>query len=360
MKITKPTVLLNWPVAKANLQRMTARADRHGLLLRPHFKTPQSNAIGQRCRAMGIRAITCSSVSMAGYFAAGGWEDITVAFPVNTREVESINELAKKSKLNLLAVNPVSLELLAAKLSSKVGIFIKIDVGTHRTGIAPDSADIEKCLAVLDASEMMDFKGFLAHAGQSYAARSVGEILGVHRSSTAILRKLKKKYQSRYPGLLLSTGDTPTCSMAENWEGIDEIRCGNFIFYDLMQVQIGCCQMEDIAVALACPVVAKNAERQEVLIYGGGIHLSKDRMDWDGETVFGLPVLLNRNGWEMPEVGCYVKSVSQEHGILKCTPSFFEKMEIGGLVGVLPVHSCMMVDLAHFYLTLEGKVLEKM
>jgi len=351
-EIKIPTMLLNWEVAQRNMQRMLDKANRNGLLLRPHFKTPQSIDIGRKCREMGVKAITVSSLSMAEYFAADGWDDITVAFPVNTLEIGTIYRLCRKVRLNLLVVNKESIELLNEPFPKEVGIFLKIDVGTHRTGIDPsDSAGLDECTSLLAQNPTLSFKGFLAHAGHSYNTRSEEEILEVHESSTAIMRGLKKQY----PQALLSVGDSPTCSIAEKWEGIDELRPGNFIFYDLMQVMIGSCKTEDIAVALACPVVAKNDARHEVIVYGGGIHLSKDRIEWEGKTIYGRPVLLSSTGWGMPEDGCYVRSVSQEHGVLKCSPSFYEKLKIGGLVGVLPVHSCMMVDLMDGYLTTDGQ-----
>jgi hypothetical protein len=40
---------------------------------------------------------------MAQYFVDDGWNDITVAFPVNLREAGIINELAGRIQLNLLA-----------------------------------------------------------------------------------------------------------------------------------------------------------------------------------------------------------------------------------------------------------------
>lgn len=361
MKITTPTVLLHWPVAQANIRRMAEKARRHGLRLRPHFKTSQSHAIVRYFRELGVNTCTVSSVTMAEYFAADGWQDITIAFPVNVREMDTINRLASFCSLNLLAVNAESVSLLKNGLKHPAGIFIKIDVGTHRTGLLPeDKAGIEACLREIESANQLTFKGFLAHAGHSYAARSREEVSKIHDETTGILRKLKEKYRPSYPTLLIAPGDTPTCSIAKNWEGVDEIRPGNFVFYDLMQVQIGACRMEDIAVALACPIVAKHADRQEVIVYGGAIHLSKDRLIWDGVEIYGLPVLLTETGWEMPEPGCYVRSISQEHGVIRCSPAFFEKMEIGGLVGILPVHSCLMVDMANSYLTTEGEVWGKM
>ncbi len=361
MKITTPTVLLNWATAKANIERMANRAKRHGLHFRPHFKTHMSQEAGKYFREIGVDAITVSSFTMAEYFAASGWKDITVAFPANVREIETINRLAENISLNLLAVNAESVSLLKNGLRHPVGIFIKIDVGTQRTGLLPgDEAGINACLSAIETSNLLTFKGFLAHAGHSYRARSVEEVLKIHEETTAILRQLKEKYQPRYPGLIIAPGDTPTCSVAETWDGVDEIRPGNFVFYDVMQVQIGACRMEDIAVALACPVVAKHADRQEIIVYGGGVHLSKDRLTWEGVEMYGLPVLLTKDGWEMPEAGCYVRSISQEHGVIRCSPTFFEKIEIGGLVGILPVHSCLTVDLTNEYLLTTGERWPKM
>lgn len=355
--IATPTVLLNWPVAKANIHRMVDKARRHGLRLRPHLKTAQCLEIARYFEAKGVGQFTCSSFSMARYFAEGGMKDITVAFPVNLREAEVINSLASQISLNVLVVNAESLAQLKKDLRHPLGVFVKIDVGTHRTGLLPeDETAIEACLREMESSDLLTFKGFLAHAGHSYAARSSEEILKVHRESTAILRMLKSKYQSRFPSLEVSTGDTPTCSVADDgWEGIDEIRPGNFVFYDLMQVAIGSCRMENVAVALACPVVALHPDRHEAIVYGGGIHLSKDRMQWQGTEIFGLPVELSDSGWNLPEPGNYVRSLSQEHGVLHCTPAFFEKLKIGGLVGILPVHSCMMVDIAGHYLLTTGE-----
>ena len=365
--ITSPTLLLNKKTAAENLDRMLACAEKHGLHFRPHFKTAQSHAVGRMFRERGVRAITVSSVHMAEYFAADGWDNITIAFPVNIRELEAIDCLANKIKLNLLVVHVEAVHILNKKLKHPVGIFLKIDVGTHRTGLSPaDGTAIRGLISAVRLSPKMEFRGFLAHAGHSYSARSKKEIIAVHDSSCHILRKLKKEYSPTCPGLLISTGDSPTCSVAENWAGIDEIRPGNFIFYDLMQSQIGSCQLSDIAVAMACPVVAKHRERQEIIIHGGGIHLSKDSLyvgeyglglDLSGKTIYGIPVELNGKEWKMPEPGNYVRSLSQEHGVISCAPPFFDKYKIGDLIGILPVHSCMTVNLADKILSMDGEVM---
>ena len=92
MLIETPTALLNTSVVKRNIAAMAQKAQQNGVRFRPHFKTHQSATIGEWFRAEGVTAITASSVSMARYFADHGWHDITVAFPVNWREIDAINK----------------------------------------------------------------------------------------------------------------------------------------------------------------------------------------------------------------------------------------------------------------------------
>ena len=96
----------------------------------------------------------------------------------------------------------------------------------------------------------------------------------------------------------MSTCDSPSCSIINDFTDIDVIRPGNFVFYDLTQLNIGSCNFDQIAVAMACPVVAKHRNRQEIIIYGGGVHFSKEFIEIKNEKVYGLLVKLTENGWE--------------------------------------------------------------
>lgn len=359
--IQTPTVLLHWERVRQNIDRMVERSHRFGWRLRPHMKTAQCLHIYDYFRQQGVESITCSSLEMAAYFAHSGCPDITVAFPVNVRQLDLIVSLAARLRLHLLVVNAESVHFLGRQCPEPLGVFIKIDTGARRTGLLPDDNEgINACLRAIAQYPQLQFEGFLTHAGHSYTARGRDQILQVHRQSLGIMRELKRRYADRYPGMVVSTGDTPTCSVAEEgWEGIDECRPGNFVFYDLMQVAIGSCTLEDIGVAMACPVVALHPDRCEAIVYGGGIHLSKERMLWQEKEIYGLPVLLEPHGWQEPSPGNYVRSLSQEHGVLRCTPPFFQNLRIGMLVGILPVHSCMMVDIAKQYRLFSGERWEK-
>ena len=157
---------------------------------------------------------------------------------------------------------------------------------------------------------------------------------------------------------ILSTGDTPSCSLIGDFSGFDEIRPGNFVFFDLMQYFLGSCNFDEIALIVACPVVEKNLRRKEIIIYGGGVHLSKDHIKANnGETIYGKAVLLNGNGWSAVSKNDFVRTISQEHGIIISSDELFRSVNIGDLIGIVPVHSCMTADLLRQYHTLEGKII---
>ena len=101
MKITEPTLILDKKRCLANIEKMANKAKRNNINFRPHFKTHQSAEIGSWFRNFDVTSITVSSVRMAKYFAANGWNDITIAFPVNILEIGQINELALKISLNI-------------------------------------------------------------------------------------------------------------------------------------------------------------------------------------------------------------------------------------------------------------------
>ncbi len=357
MKISKPTLLLDIQKCKNNIQRMVEKAKKNNLIFRPHFKTHQSVQIGEIFKEFGIDKITVSSVEMAQYFADAGWNDITIAFPLNPLEISEIIKLSNKITLNILISSKDSAEKLMQTTNKKLNYFIEIDTGHRRSEIlAEDILQIKETISLLNLQH--NFKGFLTHPGHTYQAHSTNDILDIHQDTINKMSILKNKFKSEFSNLIISTGDTPSCTLAENFENIDEIRPGNFVFFDLMQHNLGVCKFEDIAVCVACPVVHINRGRNEIVIYGGGIHLSKEFIIQNGEKNFGLVVKLNEIGWKKPVEISYLKSISQEHGIINASAEIINEISIGDVVGIIPVHSCMTANLMGSYRTLNGQIFD--
>ncbi len=333
---------------------MALKAKFQGKKLVPHFKTAQSHLVGEWAKEYGITEITVSSIKMADYFCGHGWENIHIAFPFNPLETTKISKLAKNQSLSVQLINEAVTEKLANELHNPVGFFIEIDAGYGRTGVeVSDFGLIEAILRKAKSTDKLRFKGFYLHPGHTYYTT---DKVKIYEESLAALNMLKNKYRSEYPKLITRIGDTPGCSLVEDFGDVDEIGPGNFVFYDMMQVNIGSSKREDIAVALAVPVVDIKKERKEILIHGGGVHLAKDVLtEPDGSKNFGEVVILNENGWTIPQGRSYLKSISQEHGLIKASDELLTQVKVGDLLGILPVHSCMTADCMKGYLTINGE-----
>ncbi len=356
-EIIRPTFVVDKRVCLENIERMADVAAKNNMRFRPHFKTHQSAQIGEWFKLFNVESITVSSVSMAEYFTLNGWKDITIAFPVNILEIENINRLAANIQLNVVIENQEAAKILVQKIKYQLGIYIKIDTGYNRTGIiASRTGTIDTVLKIISENKNLKFKGFISHTGHTYQARSTNEIFSRHYDALLKMKALKQRYRQNFPQVEISLGDTPACSICTNFDEVDEILPGNFAFYDLMMQNLGVCNIEDIAVRLVCPVVAKHLSRNEIVIYGGAVHLSKDSIiNINGKRIFGR-IVINKNGEKkVLEPLNYVARLSQEHGILKVEQNQFKNFQVGDLIEVIPVHSCLTANLAKKYLTTDGE-----
>lgn len=358
--ITEPTLLLDKQKCLKNIRRMKQKADKNNVQFRPHFKTHQSVEIGEWFRQEGVLSISVSSLKMATCFAEAEWKNITLAFPVNIREVSQINELAGKIKLNLLFIHKETVEFLDQHLDNQVGGFIKVDTGYHRSGIpATDKKHIKKLYRSIRNSGHIQFKGLLAHTGQNYHAVSKTEIVSNYCNTLEQLHHLADTCCSDQKQMIVSIGDTPSCSIVDDFSGVNEIRPGNFVFYDLMQYKLGSCTPNQVAVIMVCPVVSVQKERNEVVIWGGAVHFSKEHILQKNKTFsYGRVVELTTKGWKWAGNDEFLASVSQEHGIVKLLPEKIASIKPGDLIGIIPVHSCLTANLMRGYLTLEGKKID--
>ena len=356
-QIASPILLIDEKITRANLKKMADKAQSLGKKLVPHWKTAQSRIVGNWAKDHGIQEVTASSISLAEYLCGHGWDCIHIAFPFNIREIPRLNRIAAQQGISIQVVNAATAKALAKGLTERVEFFVELDAGYGRTGIqATQEAELEAILSQADGSEFLKFKGFYIHPGHTYYGKDTHKI---HLESQEALAKMKAKYLHRYPNLVTRLGDTPGCAVRSEFGEVDELGPGNFVFFDLMQVQLGSCTKEDIAVCLAVPVVDIRKDRKEILIHGGGVHLAKDVLiNEDGSKNFGEIVLLHEKGWSIPSHRSFVKSISQEHGIVQASDELLASVQVGDLLGVLPVHSCMTADCMGSYLSLDGQVVD--
>jgi D-serine deaminase-like pyridoxal phosphate-dependent protein len=274
-----------------------------------------------------------------------------------------INKLAGTLDLGVVVDSEVAIEGLNRDLAAPVRVWIKVDTGYRRVGVSWDQPERIVALArVLQRSRLLGFEGLLTHSGQSYQAKSPEEIEHIHEQAVFRLTSIRERLE--FEGVRdcrISIGDTPTCSLAKDFTDVDEIRPGNFVFNDVAQYTLGVCGGDEIAVALACPVVGRYEERKQIAVYGGAVHLSKESVSTgEDRRIFGYLTQSVGDGFGPILEEAPVVSLTQEHGVVQLEDPLLGEVEIGNLVLVLPVHSCLTCNLHRQYRTLDGDILARL
>lgn len=359
LPVAGPAALVDEARARANIAAMAAKATASGVRLRPHVKTHDNVGVGRWFREAGVRHATVSSLAMAERFARDGWHDLTLAVLVNPRELPRLAELAwrladRGGALGLVVDTPEAARAVRHLVGDTAPLWLKVDTGYGRSGVRWD--DAPRLQAVAGAAA---FAGLLAHAGHSY---------GLPRDRLAPLfaetaGRLAAARDATGRALRLSVGDTPTCTAASGFAGVDEVRPGNFVFFDLMQRAHGVCTDAQVAAAVACPVLAVDPGRQRLVLHGGAVHLSKESLATAAGPIFGYLAAPADGGLGRILDEAPLVQLTQEHGIVQLAAGRWEDvaggLRPGDLVAVVPVHSCLACAAHAGLLTLDGTFLPR-
>jgi len=369
-KLPGPAVLLNMRQVRDNAQAMFDRAQAAGVSFRPHFKTHQSVEVGACFLELGVEQITVSSWSMAQAFVAAGWRDLTVALPWQPGASEALSQLLGQcSQLGVVVDSEDAVQALLAEVQrwparhrDGLRVWVKLDAGYGRAGVNwTNQACLESMFRSLHQAGLVA-QGLLFHSGHSYDVTGQSAIAALHAECLSRVLPLREQLEAWCADghCRLSMGDTPTCSLLNEWGPVDEIRPGNFVYYDLSQLEIGSCGVEQIAASVLCPVLSVDAAAGRMLLHGGAVHLSKDRMQDQHGVHFGqLAAKPFRGSWLLPHEGLRLNDLSQEHGKVLGSAELLKHFRCGDLAQVFPVHSCLACDLHRHYWTIEGRQLSR-
>ncbi len=342
--IEKPRLVIDKEIVLRNSLRIFNKAQKYSIQFQPHFKTHQSLEVGQWIRDMGITDITVSSVDMLTYFFKDNWDSFLLAIPLHPGLFKSINQLNNECHLKVLSSSVEHLKKLNSILDKPLQVLLDIDPNYGRTGIPINQIpDITKFNQDISALPKIKLKGCYIHAGNSYQESNKESILAFSENITQSIIALKNTLD-----LPIYYGDTPTCSVMNDFKGIDVLTPGNLFFYDLTQEYIGSCMQEDIAIWVDCPIIdikdrkiqnvpmnmrqTDNKEFAQIVIHGGAVHFSKDFLDINGRIVYGRlkddPIL-------------YLDKISQEHGLIIGPKDLIQKFAKQSYLSIYPVHSCL-------------------
>jgi len=362
--IKTPSLILDYQRMKRNAEAMTERAKSLNVALRPHVKTHRCLEVARIQTEGNVGGIMVSTLAEAHFFAGHGFSDITYGVGIERGKFSEAIELSKNiERFSVLTDDAETAQELNKKAKSEnaeINVFVKIDVGAHRCGVEPHTAEAFEIPRLINDSSNLNFAGILTHAGQSYGANSPEKLLAVARQERDLMRELAEELRAKSIEVpVVSIGSTPTMSAIDNLEDITEFRCGNYIFYDAFQATLGSCRFDDCALTVLAAVVHRDATRQRIVVDAGAVALSKDRgaVEFDAHCGYGRVYDLAGN-----DLNLRVESLSQEHGeISVADENTFKNLKVGSRVRILANHSCLTaLQHSHYHvLDADGKIVDR-
>lgn len=357
--LATPSLVLDVERVRRNAQRMSDRVTALGARLRPHVKTHKCIEVARIQTAGHMGAITVSTLAEARAFARHGFSDITYAVPIEPGKFQPAVELARAcERLSLITDDPDIPPLLneaAGQAGVILDLLLKVDCGYHRCGVEPNTTEATAIPQLIMDATNLRFAGILTHAGHSYHCQNFAERLEIARHERDVMVELAERL--RQGGIqvpIVSIGSTPTITACDTLNGVDEVRPGNYIFFDAFQAEIGSCDLSDCALNVLAAVVHRDPKREKAVIDAGAIALSKDRGAVEFNPTCGYGRIFDLDGNELT---LQLVSLSQEHGEVQGKD--VEKLSIGSRVRVLANHSCLTAAQHRYYNVLEkGEIVD--
>lgn len=345
-QLETPQVLIDRERLLANIDRVQKIADRNRVRLRPHIKTHKCIQLAELQLARGAVGITVSKPEEALVFIEhADLASVTVAYPlIAPQKIERLIAAAAERGLEVRVVVDSELALNTAAAAArafggKLPVFLEIDVGLHRCGLEESDPRLLQLAQQIVAAPNLQFAGILSHAGHAYGARDRAEVARVAAAECATLNRVAATLRAnRFDVLEVSVGSTPTVLASETFDGVTEIRPGNYVFLDATAVRLGIAQLEDVALSVLATIVSANSRFW--IIDAGSKILSSDlgAHGSSGNSGYGIALPLHNSS----ATPLKVSRLSEEHGWIARTNA---PLRIGDRIRLVPNHSCPVANL---------------
>jgi D-serine deaminase-like pyridoxal phosphate-dependent protein len=327
-RLDTPSPIVLADVMQDNIDRMQGFAARHTLDVRPHVKTHKCVEIGRRQVKAGAVGITAGNVGEAEVFAAAGFDDIFIAYPVWAAGTKGprIRKLAETTRLRVGVDNVAAINALADAMGTepeRLQVVIEVDCGARRSGAPPAAAGH---LALAARKRGLVPLGVFTYPGHGSAGPDARKGAAADQDA-ALTTAVRSLNAAGVTAEVVSAGSTPTVEFATN-SVITEIRPGEYVFNDLNNTRLGACTEDQIALFVAGTVVSDWVPDQVILDIGTKV------LGREGNPGIGYGGIAGTNA--------VLSKVNEYHGFLPLPPGGF-RPGIGTVLPVVPNHVCPVV-----------------
>ena len=338
--IPSPALLVFPDRVEANLDRMIGMVNGDASRLRPHVKTHKMAEVVRLQVAKGITQFKCATIAEAEMTAESGGRDVLLAHQPVGPNINRFLQLQDRFPEVAFSATVDSAEVVAAfeGTGQSARLFVDVDCGMHRTGIAPGEEALALCRRIAE-SEHLEFAGLHAYDGHLHQA-DLSERTEAHATAIESWADLLKSLedQNLAPSTIV-VGGSPTFGLfaqMENWQ----CSPGTTLFWDAGYGHAFPDLEFEVAAMLLTRVISKPDGR-----------LCLDL----GHKAVAAERPMEKRAWfpDMPEAKPFLQS--EEHFVLDA-PNAGE-FAVGDTLLAVPWHVCPTVALhAHAHLVRDGRV----
>ncbi|KAI1821587.1 putative serine dehydratase domain-containing protein [Xylaria intraflava] len=432
--VPTPSIVLDLAKVEANCNLMLEAAQRLQLNWRAHIKTHKTAEltrlqVGDNDNTpVNIVVSTLTEGEnvlplLREYQERGRKVNMLYSFPLYPSSIDRLAAMSSQLGPDGLTVmiDHIDQVKLLTSLASKSGnpplVFLKVNIGSNRAGVPPNTPECAALIRELLLSETVGsaiFWGVYSHAGHSYGSRKDWEAMGVLGVEFAGLHDVARAVQAERPThpLVLSVGATPTVTTLQHpdfhtdgttnggasdgavtaqikdliarmrADGLTlEVHAGVYPTLDVQQLAAHARDATSLnPSAIAVTVLAEVSSiypgrgangTSEAIVNAGCIALGREPCEDKGEVkgqhynAFGIvmPWAGVRNvvpGPEFPAVhgGWQAARLSQEHGVLAWRGDMEAETPLvaGQRVRIWPNHSCITGAAYPYYLVVDSRL----
>ncbi|RFU23780.1 hypothetical protein B7463_g12559, partial [Scytalidium lignicola] len=341
-----PSMVVDLDIMEDNIRKLIGLLEPTGVNIRPHLKTTKSPILAKKLVEAGAKGGCVAKLSEAEVMAANGFDDLLITCEIvgsvkAARLVELFRshpniKIVVDSELGATAINDA---LVSSGIKHPIQVLIDLDVGLHRTGIAPESAlTLARHIATLKHLKLIGVQGYEGHL-QHVHDRTARE--KECRASMAILTHTANMLRENgFDIQVVTTGGTGTAEFCATTPGVTEVQPGSFIFMDTdYRNAVG--TFFSNSLTILSTVISKSESERRVTIDAG------------------LKALTTDSGFAEPKnlPGITYTPMGDEHGRLSWEGE--SSLFVGTRVQMIPSHIDPTVNLHDFYYAYRKGVIEE-
>lgn len=346
-EIDTPALVLEMGAFERNLARLPAALHGRDIRVRAHAKTHKCPEIALRQIALGAVGVCCQKVSEAEAMVDGGVRDVLISNQVvGGGKLARLARLARRATIGICVDDDLQVAALGKAVASEGGrieVFVEIDVGARRCGVAPGAPALALARKVV-ATDGLHFSGLQAYQGSAQHVRTMAERREKIDIAIDAARRTRTMIEADGIACPIVTGAGSGSFMFEASSGVyDELQPGSYIFMD---ADYGRNEWApplprfEHALFVLTTVMSRPVPERSVVDAG----LKASSVD------SGLPLV-----WQRP--GLDLVRMSDEHGVIEARPSAASP-ELGEKLLLVPGHCDPTVNLHDWFVCVRGGVVE--